>query len=336
MGGKALGFEARRISSVKLAQIHADISARFPGCDVMSIPYYRNKPDHGDVDLVVTAQNYGIVRDAVMLAFNNPVHYDNNPILSFAYEDDIQVDLIVCRNHAEAQMYVNYFAWNDLGNFFGRVARSLGFKYGHDGLTYVLRLSDHHTEIINVTSDMRIILPFLGYDYETWRRGFAEKEDVFAYAASSKAFNAQYFSLEDQAHQDRVRNKKRAMYQAMLEYIETNNILPKPKFDTDQRDLMVMHMDLILRAYGSPTLSSQIEQRRVLYDQSVAAKERFNGNLVREWTGLDGKELGAVVTKFKTYYGACLQTNTADQIKQDFISWHLSSNPNPQLPNCTS
>ena len=239
----------------------------------------------------VLLSNYDDIRDAVHERLNPPAEYDNNPVLSFDY-NGVQIDFSATQTPAQQQAQLYYMAWNDLGNFIGRVARSINFKYGQDGLTYPIRVSDHYSVDLHVSADMPRVLEFLGYDANRWAEGFDTREDIFEYAMSTPYFNALYFSLDFQTHQDRVRNKKRKMYQGMMEYLEQKNVKEKPKLTKDQRDA---HLTRASEFFGVD-LWNQVDQVFINYNRKEALKTKYNGDLVREWTNLSGKELGSVVS----------------------------------------
>lgn len=290
MGGNAIK-DARRIDRTEMVQICYELQDLFPELKMKPIRAYRQKPDFGDIDIVIETQPHLSIKDLVRKRLNPPTEYDNNQFYSFEYKG-VQVDFI----QMSPQTFLSslaYFGWNDLGNFIGRIARSLNFKYGHDGLSYELHLADHYKLNVHVSSDTNEILEFLGYDPEQWNKGFDTKEEIFAYAASSKYFNALYFSLEEQGHVDRIRNKKRKMYQDMLTYIENNGIEPKPKLTQEERQV---HYDRAVERFGN-YFDEEVKASKQRYDISRKAKEFYNGDLVSKATGLTGKELGVLMRK---------------------------------------
>jgi hypothetical protein len=318
MGGTALGYQARRITTAERDRIFDEIASDFSHYWMRIVQSYRSKDDHGDIDIVAIG-NADEIHRAVEGRYLPSATYKNGHSFSFDYQG-VQIDLIVESSAARADMLLDYFAWNDLGNFIGRVARSLNFKYGHMGLVYPLRLSDHKTEEIFISSDIVRILDFLGYDPTLWLRGFDTKEDVFEYAASSKFFNAQYFALEAQAHADRIRNKKRKMYQGFLEYIEAKNIQPLPKLTDEERHVHLMRAEALFKT----NIRDEIARRQEEYAAMAVLKQKFTGELAREWTGLEGKVLGELVNAFRRE--VCdeefLKATTADQVQAAFMDFY--------------
>lgn len=330
MGGKALGYEARRIDTQELNQIATHLADLFYQFDPRLVQSYSEKVDHGDIDMVLMG-DYGDVRDAVDYALDTPTQYDNKPVLSFDYTG-VQIDFTVCSTPQLQLAQLQYFAWNDLGNFIGRVARSMNFKYGHEGLKYIVRLSEHAVIELHISSDMPKVLEFLGYDVNRWYAGFKTKEEIFEYAASTPYFNSLYFSLEFQAHQDRVRNKKRKMYNSMLQYISDNYIEEKPKLTQEERDV---HLERAAQFFGVDVVE-EIKELKDKYARKEQLKTKFNGELVREWSGLNGPELGKAIIEFKrsvvklggTFEDFVEQTSPGD-IEAFFRVWLNTSRSTP-------
>jgi hypothetical protein len=293
MGGNAIE-NARRIDKAEFDQIINELTFKLPEINFKPVKSYRQKPDFGDIDLVVVTSPTLNQKQLIRERLNPTDEYDNGPFFSVEYSG-VQVDFIFM-HESEATSALHYFHWNDLGNFIGRVARSLNFKYGHDGLSYDKHFSDHYKISVPVSKDTQQILEFLGYDYQTWVNGFEEKNDIFEYAMSTPYFNATYFSLEEQAHNDRVRNRKRKMYQSMLEYIQEKGIEPKPKLTIEERHA---HFNRANDFFGGE-LEKRVQEEQNKYDLSVKVKELFNGDIVSELTGLQGKELGGFIQKIKS------------------------------------
>ena len=216
--------------------------------------------------------------------------------------------------------------WNDLGNFIGRTARSLNFKYGNDGLSYDYHIDDHYKISVNVTTDTAKALEFLGYDHKMWEEGFDTKEDIFKYAVSSPYFNATYFALDEQAHTDRIRNRKRKMYQAMLEYIQEQGIEQKPKLTPEER---LTHYNRARKTFGDD-FHHTVEQKKAEYDRHKQFKELFNGDVVSALTGLTGKDLGKFINFVKQRHSDRFESTVIEEGKDyvtsivlyDFLHYH--------------
>jgi hypothetical protein len=295
MGGNAIK-DAKRVPKEEYVQLCHELQELFPELKMKPVKAYRQKPDFGDIDIVVETSPTLDIPELVLERMGPDLtHYHNNMFFSFEYKG-VQVDFI----SMSPDIFIpalNYFAWNDLGNFIGRTARSVGFKYGHEGLMYELRLGDHYKKAITVSTDTKKILKFLGHDYERWAAGFDVESEIFEYAASSTMFNSLYFDLDEQGHNDRVRNRKRKMYQKMLAYIEDNKIEPKPKKTAEERREIYDQARLTFGdAFHVIVLSETVK-----YEKGLKFKEVYNGDIVSGITGLKGKDLGEFMSGLKKH-----------------------------------
>lgn len=297
MGGNAIEG-AKRIPKEEYVQLCHELQELFPELKMKPVKAYRQKPDFGDIDIVVETSPYLNIPELVLNRLGPDLtHYHNNMFFSFEYKG-VQVDFI----SMSPDIFIpalSYFAWNDLGNFIGRTARSINFKYGHEGLMYELRLGDHYKKAITVSTDVPTILEFLGYDSKVWEVGFDTEEEIFAYAASSTIFNALYFDLDEQGHNDRVRNRKRKMYQKMLQYIEDKGIEPRPKLTEEERKESYDRAREVFGDYFHNIVVSETAK----YEKGLKFKEVYNGDIVASITNLKGKELGAFMNSFKRSFG---------------------------------
>lgn len=295
MGGNAIK-SASRLSKEKFFEYQKELKLLFPELEPHFIKAYRQKEDFGDIDVVVLKTENLNIPKIVMDKLNPSEVYNNGPFFSFLYKD-AQVDFI-CMSLDEYETACDYFSWNDLGNFIGRVARSINFKYGHDGLSYEEHLDDHYKITVKVSNNIAAILQFLGYEVRPFINGFDTIEEILAYGASSTLFNSLYFTLEDQSHNDRVRNKKRKMYQNMLKYITDNNIEPKPKLTPEERE---MFYDRAILYFGSK-FDDEVKEARAKYEVHKQFKVLFNGDIVEELTGFKGKQLGMFIKDIHAKY----------------------------------
>jgi hypothetical protein len=140
---------------------------------------YRHKEDFGDI--VPIFAHFRPKKCAV-----------NGNVMSIAY-DSIQIDFI--RTPKEyIQTTLDYFAYNDLGNLLGKIARALGFKYGNKGLIYQYKDENKNViEDIQVTANLEDILAVFGLDSERYKQGFDTMEDIFKFVASSEFFHPELY-----------------------------------------------------------------------------------------------------------------------------------------------
>lgn len=277
----------------------------FPEARPLALQAYKNKQDFGDLDILVDSEalpsNWV---DIIQQVFKPREMVKNSNVLSFEYRQ-LQVDLIVT-DPSEMMTSYCYFAFNDLGNLLGRVAHSLGLKLGHDGLSYNWRVDTYQFRNVILLTDWKDILPVLGYSYERYAEGFDTIEDIFKFVVSSPFFHKDIYLLNNRNHTSRVRDAKRKTYMDFLKWIEDDMNVPSPwnccRFE-DKKDWL-------------PYLFAEIQGFRDTYNKvqaewnfEVEYKKRFNGGLVKQWTGLEGKELGKFMQMMQSQGGSRFKTD---------------------------
>ncbi len=307
MGGNALSFETKRLSSSEyfelLYLVLDNLQYNTIGCQFKPVDAYYSKETFGDLDIVWTSDRTSIsnIIDIVRKVFAPKDIVRNGSIVSFDV-NDFQVDLIYSKCD-EFMFTTNYFAWNDLGNLIGRTAHRLGFKYGHDGLKYVMRDEDDPSYVISevfLTKDHDEALEFLGFSSHTHSMGFDTPEEIFEYAASSPYFSAASFMLSNRNHIARVRDRKRKMYNACVEYY-------KEKFGVDE-NTPVEPLDKavhLVRAFDKfPSFYSTYTDVMSKHTKNKAYKSVFNGLAVGAIYCIEGKELGAKMKTLREFFDA--------------------------------
>ena len=258
--------------------------------------FYKNKPSFGDADILVSMEEFdGNMRTYIEDTFSPNEIFHNGNCWSFDYKE-LQIDIItVAPEHFDSNY--NYLSYNDLGNYIGKIAHGFGFKYGQEGLVY-----DHYYKGTNigrviVSKDYDKIYEFLGLDYNRWKEGFDELEDIFKFISESKYFNWEYLQLENNNRVNRERDAKRKSYMGFLEYIEDNCKDSEHQYQYD-KDKSV-YVDKAAEFFPESNLITEI--RRMEYEECKALyiKSKFNGGEVMRRFGLKGKELGDALNGFK-------------------------------------
>lgn len=190
-----------------------------------AVKAYRTKESFGDLDILVERSQYDIAEMITQLYKPNQIVKNGN-VWSFDYKQ-FQIDLII----VEPDLFdcaVDYHAWNDLGNFIGRIAHKLGFKYGSTGLYLPMRDGDTHMFAnILVSSNTERILEFLGYNPAVFFVGFDTMYQVFEFASSTPYFNKHIFDEENRSHKSRVRDAKRKSYHDYVVWMNCTDGLPR-------------------------------------------------------------------------------------------------------------
>jgi len=296
--------------------------------DVRIIPAYRDKKTFGDMDIVVcvpkcdTRSRVNIIQKL----FEPNQIVENGEVISFDFRK-LQIDLIFL-SEDEFDFGYNYFSYNDLGNFIGRTAYRLGFKFGHDGLWYTFRDPENSAYVFKellLTQDFYAALTFLGFDAKQYKLGMDSKLDVFEYAASSQYFDPAQFLLHNRGAAARRRDSKRVMYHEMLEYIKERY----PELNDESLPTKVDRDGFLKSAMQwFPGFEHRYNVAVSDLTKLKAFKSNFNGELVGEMTGLSGKELGFVMKSMRVYFEKHGLTDYIGTLDQDmFIGWcHMLMN----------
>lgn len=330
MGGNAI-HGARRVGAdeyrVLMRRVSAILGQVLPGVRHETIPAYREKLTFGDMDVLVERESLpSDWRHRVAEALRSQETVPNGPVCSFEF-NRFQVDLITSPK-AKFDFALGYFSWNDLGNLVGRIAHKFGFKFGHEGLFYPVRDGDHLVADVLVTDEFSGALSLLGFDASRWEQGFDTLEDVFAYVASSDCFDPAQFPLEHRSHRARVRDAKRPTYTKFLAWVDEHGPLCRRA---------VIAEDMLRNAFlRFPDFHSRYAAAHEALVRQRAAKERFNGRLVGEWTGLTGPALGQLMAELRSEAGGSVALQelvlrmAPDEVKTWVLSRHcpkLTSSP---------
>jgi hypothetical protein len=302
MGGNALDFETKRLAKVDYQQVRDHvlttlISQFTDSRRIKEIPAYRSKPDFGDLDVLFEtfAGDAYNVKEIITTLFSPKQIVQNGHVYSFDY-DNFQVDLILTPT-AIYQTSVDYFSQNDRGNLIGRISKKLGFKYGHDGLVYMFRKDDLTHSVYaeaTVSTDTKQIMKFLDLDYDTFANGHDTLEEMFRFVASSKYFHPDIYLLQNRNHTSRTRDKKRKTYNQFLTWCaETPNLNAYPWTHMREQDGYAGKPEFLKMALETfPEFAkkhAEIVKKHFEYD---LVHKKFNGDVIREITGFEGKQLG--------------------------------------------
>ena len=256
------------------------------------------------------------MNDYIDVTFKPNEIFHNGNAWSFDYKE-LQVDFITC-NDDDFDSNYHYLAFNDLGNFIGRLAQSIGFKYGQEGLWYN-HYSDSNTKTtIMVSKDYLKIFEFLGLDYQRWVEGFETLEDIFEYTMTSPLFNPEMFQLNQLNKINRERNLKRASYMAFLEYIKD-----KPAHEDYDEDVVRYFKanvpDVIREVFPEVNIDLHLAEIEYITAKKKLVNLKFNGRDIMEKYGLKGKELGEAINRFKGHFCAMNLRHETDYDFNDLI-----------------
>jgi hypothetical protein len=315
MSGNALGYKTKRINKKEFYSLFEEIRPNL--CNkfnkVALIKPLLNKESFGDIDILLTNEYNSLLQSFIINTFNPKKYKSNLPIFSIDYKD-VQIDLITVPKQS-FDFALSYFSYGDIGNLIGRVASSIGFKFGHLGLFYKYYLNKSVYKEILLTSCFKDALEFLGYSYDRYTKGFSEKQEVFDFIISSKFFTINTFLFENLNHDNRVRNKKRVDYSEFVSFLEKNNItsleLPTKEYAFEYADSFFNYI----------SLKNTCNALQFEFDKKSKESKKLNGNIINELTGLNGPKLGDFIYYLKRImelndFNICQATNI--EIK-DFV-----------------
>lgn len=294
MGGNACK-NVRRYDKKEYFELYEEIVTLFnnSNVDYNIVQAYRNKESFGDMDILINKGTDNVSRDFVenliKNVFKSTEIVRNGNVISCTYKD-FQIDFIFMKSKW-MKFAIKYHSYNDLSNIIGRVAHKQGFKFGFDGVSYVVRDGDYVVDEILLSDNFNEMLELFGFDSKRYELGFDDLTDIFEYVVNSKYFNREIYLLENRNHIARMRDKKRKTYTEFLKYIENMNegYVFKPKIE---------YIKQICEKY--PDFKVQYEKAILKNERRKLVKAKFNGEIVMSLTSLKDKELGAFMSYIKS------------------------------------
>jgi len=272
--------------------------------------YYNNKADFGDMDIVaVIKPEYTFeLKNYIQEVFKPTEIFKNSNCHSFDYKE-CQIDLITTSKE-KFDSLLNYLNFNDLGNLLGRLAHSLGMKYGQDGLVYPVYVEDTHVDNIVVCTDPEKMMKFLDVDYNQYREGFNDLTDIFEFVAKSKYFDWRLFQFDQLNKINRDRNKKRKTYITFLDWLEENKHRDgfESTFDKDKS-----YFNEINKYF--PEAKLKLNYRKIVYHKArnLYCSSLFDGGELIRRFNIDPKD----ITNIKKAFEDDLKENEIDL--QEFL-----------------
>lgn len=285
---------------------------------------YRNKPNYGDVDIILDAgviQNQPDWFDELCSELGVEKTQSVRNVRSMLYQN-FQVDIFLVGS-SKINTCDNFMSYNILGNLIGRIYHKFNLRYGEDGLFYVLRgFNNHVSKEIIVSREMRHILEFIDLSYLKWLQGFDDVEEIFEYVIGSKYFcsnsyDLKYFNIQKRA-------TERPEFNKFLDYLDEKKIEKNYPFEKEKNIYIPMIDDFFYTDLKSK-YEEHVERQGILEKLS----KKFNGKIIMELIeGIDGKELGKFIGDYKN---ACPnfehdvlllpQETINEDIKKYYKSW---------------
>lgn len=268
------------------------------------IPDVRDdKMDFGDVDcLISTTEVEKIMNDAKNKL--GIIHGENNGgVWSFVYKN-FQIDFIFTQPKY-FEIYKNFIYAGDASMVFGRIARLFDLKYGIYGLEFIVRddITNHVVGEIEISTDPRKCLEFLGYDYDVWIKGFSTEEQLREFIFSSKYVTREFLTAYSENTKHRKRDKNRDQYKKLYAWFVDN----KDRFPVDHglpTDL-VSRLDRVDNFFGTNVRKQYSDLLGKMINRQ-AARIKFSGKEIIALLNLDGKhkEIGAFIEYFNQSFGS--------------------------------
>ena len=342
MGNTALkekfGFEGTRMDAKSYWQLVGELTNTYgPLLHVVDIPAYPLKADHGDIDLVTyhaKHDDFPFFENAIKKLWGARYVKKNSCVYSFDFKELYQVDLAVLPNYASFLNYLHFASYSPCGNVLGRLCRQVGLKWGIDGLVYPVKLSDsEQLGEIPVTGPnpadpiLWKLLRFMGLDDREYNC-FTTQESIFQFLASSKFFNRDIFQYENLNHVNRKRDSKRPDYHAWLDYIKD---IPSRFVQEEDKTVYIPEIQDFFKV-------DIYEEWQKLLGAHLAKKDcsqKFNGEMVKEITGLEGEALGKAIKGFKDSvpdFNNYVLVHPKIQVTMAFQQWYSATlNDNKRL-----
>ena len=266
---------------------------------------YGSKESFGDIDVVHTGFlcSSAEVDSLLKSKFLATEIVRNGPCISFDFHcpnlgveigegKGVQVDLIEVKDE-HFEFALGYYSYNDLGSLIGVIAKAHGFKFGHDGLYYRYDHNDsNQVSLVPCTKDYGEAVEFLGFHLGTINT--STLENIFEYVYNSDFFDVSLFQLDALNHTNRTRNSKRFVYMEFLKWLETKQY-KKPSVVPDLLKKACAEFSGFEKEFHNSVASLFLKEQ---------VKEVYNGSIVFEWTGLEGKELGELMKATRDYYAS--------------------------------
>lgn len=299
--------EYLKIESYLAESTFLQLFSRFDICS-----YLPDKQTFGDMDVICIPKS-PLSIDRLKDCFNTEHVSHNGDTWSLLFEK-LQIDLIIT-NELEYEFHKNYLGAYDRCNFVGKIAHQFGLKFGHDGLWLPVRTSDSHlVGNILLTLDYKKAEEFLDIKPLNDAKTF---DDVFKNITASKYFNPNSFAFENITSIGRIRDRKRPSYHQFLELCQQ---LPAHGDYYVKSENKLDNLTHIFDAF--PEAKMEYDRLYEIKRRQDCIKEKFNGKLVKEWTGKTDKELGLLMIALKSSIGDVYYMNP-QEIKDYVINFEV-------------
>jgi hypothetical protein len=282
--------------------------------------YYGDKPDFGDMDIIVPMRpDWEQIREAIAADLGATQVKYTGRVFSIVFEG-LQTDFFAVPTQFVDSTW-RYMSFNDLGNLLGRIFRRFNLKYGEEGLYWVYRRAGdaHYKAELPVTQDFTRICGFLGLDRDAWDTGFPTLASVYEWVIASPYFSVAPY-LDDLDGTMERRSRRRSGIASFIAFLKARGIEARPEF----ADRM-SYLPQILAAFPEAGLAARIALERDKEERAAAMATRFSGKLVmRLRPELTGKALGEFIVAFKASvadFEAFLLASTPEEVERRMLAF---------------
>ncbi|KAF2090713.1 hypothetical protein K490DRAFT_10828, partial [Saccharata proteae CBS 121410] len=195
-----------------------------------------NKPDHGDIDMIVagplspsgvSSEQLAKHCDAASFQLNGPVTSlavpypkSENTLTAWEQEDAwVQLDVHTC--DPDLVEWTSFMeSYGDLMQIIGHTHRWTGLTLNNKGMS--VRISeiepeDKKASLLFLTRDPAAVMEFLGLNIAAYDKGFGSEDDIYGWVSSARFFDRRIFDnvTEEERTEnanDRRRKKTRPMF----------------------------------------------------------------------------------------------------------------------------
>lgn len=301
MGGNSI-VNSRRVSKEEYYMLWLEIKQELDknpyNLKSMLVKSYRDKKDHGDIDIIVESIPYWNWINHIQYCFKPEHFYNNKKNFSFSYKG-VQIDLIFADPDL-LDMHDFFYSYNDLGLILGKMCYGIGCTLGYDGLRKKIYSKDGQKlgEYL-ITKKPNEICKFLGIEYRTYLNGFNTMEDVFKYATSSIFFTKRYFDPINWTYKQKTRDLKRKNLEMFISNIDKypeKSYLKNYGKEAYKYRLKEISVD---QFYDYLDYWSKLNSE---YTDEKIASQILNGNILSEKYGWEKRQLGEAIRLFKSMF----------------------------------
>jgi len=308
MGGKSLKIYTERKSTDEYYKIYNEIKKYFIKYDIFATKFFRDKKDHGDLDILIKSNNINKIYDICFNIKNNEIKKNGN-IITFDY-NDFQID-IICIDNSIWEISKVFYSYDPIGNLMGKIAHGFGLKYGFNGLVYK-SVGKQSVKTITLTKDPQKIFNFLGYDFNIFKKGFNTLYDIFNYIINGKFYDKELFQPENLKNYDRKRSLKRKSYRLFLEF--SKNTTSKYHFNGNY----VEYIDNWFNGF-----KNKISEHKNNEDRIVIINNKFRKLIKKFKYSKTLKECIFYYKNIKKDFLNFIENNSIDDIFNDFKIFYL-------------